>query len=514
MIGRKRFLVGIIGSLFFPALAAPQSTDLSSWSEHEAEHLWNRAGFGASEEEIQRAVESGPQAFVAELLAGRTEVETPFHPRSTQRESRERMRELAPEERKHRLAELRREEKQTIQDFLAWWVERVLSGSDPLVERMTLFWHGHFTSSMSDVKNARDMIEQNQLFRRHALGSFRELLHAIARDPAMLEYLDNDVNRRGNPNENFARELLELFTLGEGKYGEEDVKEAARAFTGWTEVDGEFQVQRRNHDHGEKTVLGVRGRLDGDDVLEILLAHEACPRFLAGKLLVYFEGVEPSPERLERYARVLRQNDYQIGAFLKKLFLDPGFYREEVVGQRITSPLDFLAGSARRLGIDPPARLVAFGAEILGQKLFFPPNVKGWEGGPAWITTAALMQRGNLAGVLLGEVSLRDFLEEERPRVEGFRELRSLGRMGWRPRFKLSERVRSTGLPHGAEMNEGIVDALARIVLAVELEPDSRAHLARFLEQEHPLLEDSDVAEPILRRLAHLMLSLPEGQLD
>ncbi len=547
---RPSFALAVL--LFLPASLAAQRAGKLAWDARTAEHLWNRAGFGAPPSEIERAVALGREAFVAELLAGPSEVEEPFYPRADRSELRERMRELTPEERKREVGRMRDDEEATLRDYLAWWVERMVRGEDPLLECMTLFWHGHFTSSMSDVKNAREMIAQNRLFRRHALGSFRELLHAIARDAAMLEYLDNDVNRRESPNENFARELMELFTLGEGNYSEQDVKEAARAFTGWRHEDGEFRVVRRAHDDGEKTVLGRTGRLDGDDVLELLLEQEACPRFLAGKLLFHFEGAEPEAERLERYARLLRANDYAIRPFLEALFLDPEFYRPEVLGTRITAPLDFLVGTTRRLGIDPPPRSLVFGAGVLGQKLFFPPNVKGWESGEAWITTASLMQRGNLAGFLLGEVSLRDFLDEEtsgledsgppaqamageagmeggtgagedaalprKRRSEGFGELRSLERLGWRPRFHLSERLRRAGVSG----DEGVVDALAGMLLGGDLEPDTRRSLVRYLGEERAKagvsgtdwLDDSNGSEPILRRLAHLILSLPEGQLD
>jgi hypothetical protein len=581
-----------VSALLVLAVSAAGQDGARSFDARAAEHLWNRAGFGAPPSEIERAVALGREAFVAELLAAPAELDAPFYPdprRSGERErDREAMRELSPAGRKEALRRQRDDEQAVLRDYLAWWVERMLRGEDPLHERMTLFWHGYFTSSMSDVKNPHEMIAQNELFRRHALGSFRELLHAVARDPAMLEYLDNDANRRGSPNENFARELLELFTLGEGNYTEDDVKETARAFTGWRDDDGRFHVEPRAHDDGEKTVLGRTGRLDGDDVLEILLAEEACARHLTRRLLLSFEGVPPDEARVERYAGLLRERDYELRPFLEALFLDPEFERSEVVGTRISAPLDFLVGSARRLGIEPPPWLIVFGADVLGQKLFFPPTVRGWEGGRAWITTAALMLRGNLAGFLVGEVSLRDFFDEQssaeepaasgvtmaesmassdgmdpladagdeaedvvggevvaesmegaldgadgaaapepgtpadlagrRRRIEGFGELRGLERLGWRPRIHLAERLRRAG----AVSDEDVIDALSGMLLAVALAPDTRASLVAFLAEERERggvgaegwLDDSDRAEPLLRRLAHRILSLPEGQLD
>jgi uncharacterized protein (DUF1800 family) len=579
-----------LAALAAPAIQAAGQDGASSFDARSAEHLWNRAGFGAPPSAIERAVALGREAFVAELLAAPAEVEAPFYPDPRRSGDlggdRERMRELSADERKEEQRRQREEEQAVLRDYLAWWVERMVRGEDPLVERMTLFWHGYFTSSMTDVKNAHEMIAQNELFRRHALGSFRELLHAVARDAAMLEYLDNDANRRGKPNENFARELLELFTLGEGNYTETDVKETARAFTGWRDQDGRFHVEPRAHDDGEKTVLGRTGRLDGDDVLEILLEEEACARHLASRLVLHFEGVAPTDARLERFARVLREHDYELRPFLEALFLDPEFEREEVVGTRISAPLDFLVASARRLEIEPPPRLLVFGAGALGQKLFFPPSVRGWEGGRAWITTASLMLRGNLAGFLVGEVSLDDFLEEDasaeelaasgeamapggmdeldgpepgdeearnaesdsaddeamdgamggeamgsasgpgvprerggrRRRIEGFAELRGLERIGWRPRIHLAERLRRAG----AVADGDAVGVLAEMLLGVALAPDTHASLVAFLAEERERsgagaedwLDDSDCAEPLLRRLAHRILSLPEAQLD
>jgi len=531
------------------------------WDAAAAEHLHNRAGFGATPEEIERAVARGLEATVAELLHCGSDPVEPFFEHLLRRgAAEERMDERSHEggEGMEPSADLRREIKNQIKredydqlrDFLTWWIERMVSGQDRLRERMTLFWHGHFTSSMSDVKDSYEMIEQNRLLRSLALGSFRELVHAIARDPAMLEYLDNDENRRGAPNENFARELMELFTLGEGHFGEDDVKEAARAFTGWSDENGEFRFLRGRHDFGRKTVLGVSGKLDGDDVIDVLIDSKACAPFLAAKLLAYFEGVEPDAERVRVYAGALREADFEIAPVLERLFLDPAFYRQEIRAARIASPLDFLVGSSRRLGAQPPPYLLLLGANLLGERLCYPPNVKGWEGGEAWITTASLMQRGNLAGVLLGEVTLEDFLDydpedeldpsgmaagmdagmqpesEDGRRERMRRDQRALGdlrklkelRRDWRPRMNLSGAIERDG----ARDDRSIVNALAGRVLAVELGAETRARLVELLrtEREQAGLTEAELlrrpwrAEPILRRLAHVVLSLPEAQIQ
>jgi len=526
-----------------PAIPRPAP----EWDAERAEHLFNRAGFGASTSEIEEAVRRGPQAFVAELFEGEGWVDEPFYSRvKGGMEGRERLARMPEEERTEAARRMRREDAAQVRDFLGWWVERILEGSDDLRERMTLFWHGHFTSSMQDVKNSHEMIQQNQLLRSNALGNFGDLVHMIARDPAMLEYLDNDSNRKAKPNENFARELMELFTLGEGNYTEADVKEAARAFTGWTDRYGSFRFAARQHDRGRKTVLGQTGRFDGDDVIDILLEQEACARYIAGKLIAYLEGVAPAPERLEEYARFLRERDYEIAPFLERLFLDPDFYRDEVRGGRIASPLDFLVGACRRLGLEPPARLILVGSASLGEKLFHPPNVKGWEGGAAWITTASLMQRGNMAGTLLGEVALLDFLrhdpledptvvlsegvgQQAKKRAEAvakarkkrqlgpLSELREVERFGWRPRMNLTRRLQQQGVRSDHE----VIAALCDAVLAVPVEDATLEELHGALgrlraeaEFEDELLSNPQKAEPMLRRLAHLILSMPEANLN
>ena len=534
-------------------LAARELPEIASevvWDRRAAEHLLSRAGFGASEAEVARAVRRGREAVVAELLDVDPFHERPFYARRRDSRSLDAyLRGLPPDERREEARRMRMEDEQQLRDFSAWWVERMVGGEDPLRERMTLFWHGYFTSSQQDVRNSHEMIRQNQLLRANALGSFAHLLHAIARDPAMLEYLDNATNRRGSPNENFARELMELFALGEGNYTEEDVKEAARAFTGWTDRDGRFRFLPGQHDGGQKTVLGVTGELDGDQVIDLLLAQEACARHLAGELLAWLEGLAPAPERLAEYAALLLREDYEIRPFLERLFADPAFYRDEVVGTRIASPVDFLVGAARRLGCDPPPQLILAGAAVLGQELFHPPNVQGWEEGAAWITTSALMLRGNLAGVLLGEVQARDFVEddsfdllvaeEDPPGGEGevpgsmersgrpagsiprrlgeLGKLRALERSGWRPRLCLSAELDQAGARRDAE----IVAALLERLLAVPAAPGTEQELAGVLARERTelgieegaLLEDARRAEPVLRRLAHLVLCLPEAQL-
>jgi hypothetical protein len=500
-----------------------------AWDAARAEHLWNRAGFGASTALVERSLARGPEGLVDELLRIETWFEEPFYARKrADGDMSKLLRELPEEERARRKDELRAEDREQTTDFLDWWVGRMLVGDEPLRERMVLFWHGHFTSSMESVKSSYEMIQQNQLFRRHAVGSFRELLHGVARDPAMLVYLDNASSKKTNPNETFARELLELFTLGEGAYTEQDVKEVARAFTGWGQRNGRFHYEKGRHDGGKKTILGVTGRLGGDDVLEILLAQEACARHLARSLILYFEGAEPEPARVERYAADLRLSGYRIDGFLRRLFLDPEFYRDAVRASRVSSPVDYLVGHARRLGVASEARPIVTGAALLGQRLFHPPSVRGWEGGVTWATSSSLLLRGELAGLLLGRVRGRDLLGEMR-REAGMPdsdaparrlppELRALGRVDLAPRINLTQRLTRRGADTDAELAQ----ALAEELLAIPAPPALVAELARLLADarlkrelgEAPWASRPEHSEPILRELAHRILSAPEAQLD
>ena len=431
----------------------------------------------------------------------------------------------------------------------------MIRADDPLRDHMTVFWHGHFVSSIKEVARAQKMITQIQFLRDNALGPFETLMRGIGRDPAMLVYLNNDSNVKDHPNENWSRELMELFSLGDGNYTEDDIKQASRAFTGWSEEDGRFVNHRLEHDFGQKTVLGESGNFDGDDVITILLKQPACGRFLAKKLITYFEGVAPSAERTEDYAAFLRNNDYHIGKLLRRLFKDPAFYRDEVVGTRVSGPIEYLVGMARRLQVDPPGQMVITSGSVLGQRLFWPPSVKGWDGGMNWITTASLMHRSNMAGVMLGLVQVDRLMTDDefdegakmseapamqssandpnamssdatskdkkkpKSRSGAFNALDYIQETGWQPDLSLRSRLKSVA---ARASDAAIVQNLLGELLAVAPASGTESDLVRFLHDEREktgvaegaLLDDAEVGETLLRRLAHLILSLPEAQLN
>ena len=360
----------------------------------DARHLLARTGFGPTWYEIKTFSAMSREQAVAQLLADvpRTAatpapawIADPIVPPRV-------IREMTTAERQ---AHQRRQVLETLQ-LRGWWINEMLATQSPLTERMTLFWHNHFTSSQQKVRYPQLMYQQNVLLRENALGNFATLLHAASRDPAMVVYLDAASNRKGRPNENFAREVMELFTLGEGHYSETDIREAARAFTGWS-IDpetGAFVNRRLAHDYGMKTVLGRSGTFDGDDVLDILLAQPAAAEFIVAKMWREFVSPDPEPAEVRRIAAAFRGSGYDIRTALRGLLLSPSFWKPENRAVLVKSPAEFVVGSLRQFDVPMnntvPAAIVMAG---LGQTLFAPPNVKGWPGGDAWINASTLLAR-------------------------------------------------------------------------------------------------------------------------
>lgn len=360
----------------------------------DARFLLSRSGFAPSEAEVaQYAGLSRRQAVDRILSRTASNARTPAPDWINEAVVPGRvLREKSEEERKaYRDQEMRRGF-----ELRGWWLREMLTTPSPLSERMTLFWHNHFVSSQQKVRSSQLMYRQNLLLRRHALGNFGVLLHEVSRDPAMLIYLDSASNRKGAPNENFAREVMELFTLGEGRYGEQDIKEAARAFTGWS-IDRdtvEFKWRPFIHDDGIKTVLGKSGNFDGGQVLDILLAQPACAEFIVGKLWREFVSPEPDAAEVARIARRFRDSGYDIKTALRELFLSPAFWSEKNRATLVKSPVELVVGAFRQFDFsyDDPLPL-SFAVAQLGQNLFSPPNVKGWPGGDAWINSSTLLAR-------------------------------------------------------------------------------------------------------------------------
>ena len=307
---------------------------------------------------------------------------------------------LTPEQRQERIKQLR----PRVAELQAWWIEEMLATPTPLTERMTLFWSNRFTSSFQGVRWMQLMYRQNVMLRRNALGNYRTLLHEVIRDPAMLLYLNGQQNRKQSPNENFARELLELFTLGEGHYTEADIRQAARAFTGWKVVPpGRAELNPRQFDEGRKTFLGNSGDFDGDDIVDLILEQPRAAEFVVENLWREFVSPTPDARVVAKLARDFRR-DWEIAPLLKALFKQPAFIEQARAGSLVKSPVELVVGTARGLQLPIPPRQLVRAADRMGQRLFGPPNVKGWPSGEDWITSNWLLERRNFLLMITGDV--------------------------------------------------------------------------------------------------------------
>lgn len=309
-----------------------------------------------------------------------------------------------PSEQNQALDKLARQEGTVL---TTWWLEQLHKTHYPLWERMTLFWHNHFTSSLKKVIWPQWMFKQHQLIRKHALGNFAELLHAIAKDPAMLSYLDGSKNIASSPNENFARELLELFTLGVGHYNEQDIVNVARAFSGWNlnPAKAEFLFRAHEHDNNQKQFLGKTGNFDGTDIIKIILAQERTAEYIAEKFWKEFINYDqPNPAIIKEWAIAFRSSGYEIKALLLKIFNSEVFWDKVQRGVLIKSPVEFTIGLLRELQIPfNEYTALRIANQQLGQELFNPPDVKGWRGGQDWITNTRLIRRYDLIPKFLAE---------------------------------------------------------------------------------------------------------------
>jgi hypothetical protein len=444
-----------------------------------------------------------------------------------------------------------------------WWADRMLRSGWPLQEKMALFWHGHFPVNENKVRDYRKLLRQLELFRAHGTGNFRELLIAVSQDPAMLSFLDAGNNVKGAPNENFAREIMELFTMGVGNYTETDIREAARAFTGWNYVDLEFVVNVEQHDAGSKTVLGKTGSFDGVDVIDIILEQPVTAEFIAGKIYRYFVRQDLSPALQKRLGALLRESDYELSPLLRTLFLSKDFYSPASVAAQIKSPVQLVVSTYRKLGLRTVPGVPDFNQVTagLGQQLYGPPTVAGWPEGRAWITPGLLMARGNFAyDVLFPDIGfippdryppdtriiavgdkLGQGLDITSATIPDDGEQLSMANVmadrdedfntrygsykGWQraiervkpiPRTTAALDLRGMIAAAELETTAQVVDWLLARFLLVPADPEFRGRLIQYLDAElgtnDPRRAQSYLEDP-LRRLLQLILSAPAYQL-
>jgi len=433
-------------------------------------HLYRRAGFGPSRQDLTDGRQAGFEATRDRLLASVGE------PDPTEDL-------IEPYTRDYNYSD--------IADVRKWWYLRMVYTPSPLREKLTLFWHGHFATSITKVEKARLMMKQNLLFRKKGFGSFRDLLLDVARDPAMLIWLDSNSNKKGNPNENYAREQMELFTLGIGHYTEKDVRESARAFTGWFKDGSDhFFFSAPDHDNGVKTLpsFGLSGNLNGTDIIDMLAVHPQTARFLSRKLFTFFVHDHPSDAEIDALAKVYLDNNTNIGAVVQAIFKSPAFLSKDAYLSLIKSPADFIVGAIKALPgqFAPVGVLPAF--DLMSQSLFEPPSVKGWAGGLDWVSTITMLTRMNFGNYMITA----------------------------RPQSGLGNGLdlNSFSLNAGISRADAYVDYVLDSMGAVQVTPDTRQELISYMNAPNGLIyltrRNLDMKT---RGLIHLIMSTAEYQM-
>lgn len=497
----------------------------NQWTWEEAAHLLNRAGFGGNPREIGQLHAMGRYQAVEFLLKPAEPIDFLPAPEWTSpeeraeaararfaaiRESRMAMKDMSAEaaDRKRReiFQKFQQEERRQGLEAQGWWLDRMFRTQAPLREKMTLFWHDHFATSMQKVKEPSLLYGQNVTFREHALGNFKKLTHAMAQNPAMMLYLDLQTSKKGKPNENFAREVMELFTLGQGNYTEEDIRQAARAFTGYdiNRFQGTVSHSKRNWDDGEKTFLGQKGKFDGDGIIDVIFQQPQAASYLAMKLWEYFAYENPPQAAVEDLAKTFRDGKFELVPLLREIFLSKEFYSPDCMANQIKSPVQFFIQMLKQLEVPSlPKGYALYVQSQLGQILFAPPNVAGWDWGKAWINTNTLLTRYQISGFLCkGNDSAPS---REMGKVKGFGN--GLQRMA---------EAAYAGPDYDAlapramrEDVETMVDALIQRLFQRTLSGNVRERFIAYAsEKKGVVFTNQEVAE-----LLHLMMSTPHYQL-
>ncbi len=481
------------------------------WNFTTAAHLLNRAGFGGTPAEIEKLAAMKPAdavAYFVEYDSIPTSLAGPewAKPDPDRADKFKAAKNATPEERRQMLREVQRNQREEMMELRNWWLQRMVSGPRPLQEKMTVFWHGHFATSVEKVRDPYLMWRQNDLFRRHAMGNWQSILVEVGKDPAMLVWLDQAQSRREHPNENFAREVMELFALGEGHYTEKDVSEAARALTGWSfdRMSQEFIDRPFAHDRGEKTIFGRTGYFNGHDFLEMVATQPQSARFITARLWTFFAGEPPSEELVTALAETFRSHGNNFKPVVQAMLLSEEFYAPSVVRNQVKSPLQWLVGSVRLLERPLPPPLVSYGLmRNLGQELFAPPNVKGWDGGVSWITTNTLLARYNEAATLvqgdLAPAVAGMFPRNPDAAKQGARRLEN-ARIGSAPVSRLFNEA-------DRQDQDALVQAIQKRMLQGKLKPEQEKALREYLVSKNKMTDE------VVRHAVRLVMSTPEYQL-
>jgi uncharacterized protein (DUF1800 family) len=568
------------------------------WSYDRAAHLLERAGFGGTPEEIQRLADMTPEQAVRHLVryqdVDNSQLQPfdesgifgpgidPFPPSrpATTDQAKAKGEALGVKVKPAGNRRMQpvvnkffywlRASRLETQRVAYWWANRMLTTNRPLEEKMALFWHGHFANNEEKVRDYRKMLQQLELFQRDATGNFRDLMISVGEDPAMLAFLDAGVNVKGAPNENFAREIMELFTMGVGNYSEKDIREAARAFTGWNFVDLKFQMNPAQHDDAVKTVLGQTGNFDGVAVIDVILQQPVTAEFMAAKLYRFFVRQDITPETKKALGDVLRKNNYEIAPLLETMFLSKDFYSPPSYATHIKSPVELVVSTYKKLGLRQVPGVPDFNevTATLGQHLFYPPTVAGWAQGRAWITPGLLIERGNFAqDVVFPDIAyipadrypvyptgdeIRAVHEKIRAGMdistatkpvgrEGQKDMMAVSNMmadrdedfntrfasyrGWQmavekvkpiPRTAVQLDLTEMVTAHGCKTTADVVNYFGQRFLSVPMDAATKKRLTDFLTRElgtDQLSGAETYMEDPLRVLLHVIMSLPEYQL-
>ena len=480
------------------------------WDLQKAAHLLNRAGFGGTPDEIKAFCELGFDRAVETVLDGPDDAaQFPKPAWAVPRnllQFHQQMMGLTPDERKTMQQELQKQYRVDGLDLINWWLQRMRYSPNAAREKMTLFWHGHFATSVTKVHDSYLMWQQNELLREHAFGNFGLMVKAISRDPAMLVWLDTRESKKDHPNENFAREVMELFTLGIGNYTEADVQNGARAFTGYRidPRDETFRYAPLQHDDGVKQFLGKSGPFTGDDIIDIILEQPACAKFIAKKLWTFYAYEDPDPSLVAALGAEFRNSNYEIRPLMRTIFRSAEFYSPDSVRNQIKSPVQWVVQTSKVLET-PLARpqITVNALRELGQIPFAPPNVKGWDGGRSWITTSTLLYRYNMANFEIGNGPLH---------IDRLRNPANTNKAGKGNAFDVMNY-------NGPDLTK-VVPALVRtdphrlieyLCFRLYQDPLTSQETGTFLRYatEH----GPNFSDQTLRELLHLMMSTPEYQI-
>lgn len=468
------------------------------------QHLYNRAGFGISISELEALRNKDPEAVALKLIKDSSKY-NPLsidHGKAALREYIVMRNKLSQEERKALL----RSSRLNIAKLNTTWIGRMVSGESVLRERMTFFWHNHFAcKNIVSVYNE----DQNNTLRKHALGNFGNLVKEIAKDPAMILFLNNQQNRKKSSNENFARELLELFTIGIGNYSEEDIKNAARAFTGWgIGIDGRYKFKQAQHDFSEKSFLGRTGDFNGDDIIDILLEDKRTARNITAKIYRYFVNENEDSAIIDSLADEFYGSRYDISRLMETIFTSDWFYDEKNIGCRVKSPVDLLAGIMTSCSVKFKNPLALIGIQrILGQMLFNPPNVSGWVSGMKWIDTSSIMFRMKLPEIIFkssdiefdfkdeaaGEMDTKMMLEMSKTDKKLYKQVEtSIDLSGYYKTFSSMDTTK-------------VIDDLAEITIQPEISKEAKDLVQKYA--------DTTSKENLIESSLLKLMSLPEFQM-